>query len=136
MSNAGWLLQKALYSALLADSELIALLGGNHVYDDVPQGAPFPYVTIGESSVSDWSTGSDDGYEHILTLHVWSRAKGRKQVYDIVNCIRQVLDQSPLTVTGHHLVNMRFELSEARRESDGETYHGIVRYRAVTEVAV
>ena len=35
----------------------------------------------------------------------------------------------------HHLVNLRHELSEARLDPDGDTFHGIVRYRAVTEPA-
>ena len=35
----------------------------------------------------------------------------------------------------HHLVNLRHEFSEARLDPDGDTFHGIVRYRAVTEPA-
>ncbi len=136
MANPNWELQKSLYSALVNDAALITQLSGAKIYDDVPQGTPFPYVTIGESTVRDWSTGSEDGLEHILTLHVWSRAKGRKQVYDIIDVMKAKLHDMDLQVAGHTVVNFRHELSEARRESDGETYHGIVRYRAVTEPAV
>ncbi|WP_425283503.1 hypothetical protein [Methyloceanibacter superfactus] len=31
------------------------------------------------------------------------------------------------------MVNLRHEYTEARLDADGETLHGIVRYRAVTE---
>ena len=133
MANANWELQKSLYSALVNDTALTALLSGAKVYDDVPQGTAFPYVTIGETTVRDWSTGSEEGLEHILTVHVWSRAKGRRQVHDIIDAMTARLHNMELPVMGHNLVNFRHELSEARRESDGETYHGIVRYRAVTE---
>jgi len=135
MENANWELQKSLHSALVNDTALTSLLSGAKIYDDVPQGTPFPYVTIGESTVRDWSTGSEAGSEHILTLHVWSRAKGRKQVHEIIDVMTAKLHDMNLPVSGHTLVNFRHELSEARRESDGETYHGIVRYRAVTEPA-
>ena len=37
------------------------------------------------------------------------------------------------TLTGHRLINLRHEFSEARRDPDGETTHGIARFRAVTE---
>lgn len=133
MSVASWELQKTIYSALTADAALTALLSGQKIYDDVPQGTPFPYITLGESSVRDWSTGSEDGDEHVLTMHVWSRAKGRQQVHQIMDALHGTLDDAELSLNGHTLINLRHELSEARREADGETYHGIVRYRAVTE---
>ncbi len=38
-----------------------------------------------------------------------------------------------LTLAGHRLVNLRQEFAEHRREPDGETIHGIARFRAVTE---
>lgn len=136
MTTASWELQKSIHAALVTNSALTALLSGTKIYDDVPQGTSFPYVTLGESSLRDWSTGSDEGDEHILTLHVWSRAKGRKQVHEIMDALHDSLDDADLSVSGHHLVNLRHELSEARRESDGETYYGIVRYRAVTEPVI
>ncbi len=69
----------------------------------------------------------------MLTLHVWSRASGRKETYIIMSALREALHDKPLTLDGHRLINIRHEISEARRETDGDTYHGIVRYRAVTE---
>jgi hypothetical protein len=45
------------------------------------------------------------------------------------------LHDQPLTLVDHDLVNLRHEFSEARPDPDGDTYHGIVRYRAVTEPA-
>jgi len=135
MASPGLELQKSIHATLAADAPLLALLGGPRVYDDVPPGTAYPYVTIGESVVRDWSTGSDEGAEHILTLHVWSRAAGRRQTHEIMSAVRDVLHEAALTVSGHNLVNLRHEFSDARREPDGETYHGVVRYRAVTEPA-
>jgi len=71
----------------------------------------------------------------LLTLHVWSRAGGKKQVHDIIEAIKSTLHDQPLTRVDHDLVNLRHEFSEARPDPDGDTYHGIVRYRAVTEPA-
>jgi hypothetical protein len=50
-----------------------------------------------------------------------------------MGALKIALHDAALTLSGHRLVNLRHELSEARRESDGDTYHGIVRFRAVTE---
>ncbi len=133
MPSAGWALQKAIYEKLIADTELTSLLGGPHVHDDVPRGTAPPYVTIGQSTVRDWSTGSEDGQEHMLTLHVWSRAVGRRQIQEMMAAVHASVHGATLSLTGHRLVNLRHELTESRRDTDGETYHGIMRYRAVTE---
>jgi len=133
MSSSGWALQRSIYAALVNDTPIVSLLGGTRVYDDVPQGAAFPYLTFGQSTLRDWSTGSDDGDEHLLTLHVWSRSAGRKQTHEIMSALREALHDRPLTLDGHRLISIRHEFSEARRDPDGDTYHGIVRYRAVTE---
>ncbi|HXF53393.1 MAG TPA: DUF3168 domain-containing protein [Hyphomicrobiaceae bacterium] len=133
MSNAAWALQKSVHDVLTADAALLALLGGPHVYDDVPRGTRLPYLTFGLSTERDWSTGGEEGSEHVLTLHVWSEAGGRKEAQQIIGAVRAVLHDAALTLAGHRLVNLRHELTDTRREPDGETYHGIIRLRAVTE---
>jgi hypothetical protein len=132
---ASWSIQRGVYRALAGSVDLTTLLGGIRVYDDAPQAAPYPFITLGQSVVRDWSTGTEDGAEHDLTLHVWSRSDGKKQVHQIIDVIRTVLHDQPLTLADHNLVNLRHELSEARLDPDGDTFHGIVRYRAVTEPA-
>lgn len=135
MSNASFAVQQALYSRLATDAGVVGLLGGPRVYDDVPVRAEFPYISFGQTTERDWSTGGEEGSEHIVTLHVWSRAHGRKEADEILAAARSVLHDAPLPLSGHHLVNLRHEFSDARRDPDGETYHGTARFRAVTEPA-
>lgn len=130
---ASWALQHSIYQALASSPDVTTLLGGARIYDDPPQAASFPFVTLGQSVVRDWSTGTEDGAEHELTLHVWSRAGGKKEVQAIMEAVRGALHDQPLSLADHHLVNLRHEFSEARLDPDGDTFHGIVRYRAVTE---
>jgi Protein of unknown function (DUF3168) len=132
---ASWALQRGVYQALAGSSDLTTLLGEMRICDDAPQAAPYPFVTLGQSVIRDWSTGTEDGAEHNLTLHVWSRTGGKKQVHQIIEAIREVLHDQPLMLADHHLINLRHEFSEARLDPDGDTFHGIVRYRAVTEPA-
>lgn len=132
-SSASWALQQGIFQVLAANPEVTGLLGGTHIFDNAPRNASFPYLTFGQTTERDWSTGSEDGSEHTVTLHVWSRAGGRKETQEIIDKVRSVLNSSPITIDDHHLVNLRHEYSEARHDEDGETYHGIVRYRAVTE---
>jgi len=126
-------LRAAVHDALAADSALNALLGGPKVYDEPPRAAAFPYVTLGETRVLDWSTGTDTGEEHQLTLHAWSRQGGHREAHLITGALLQALDDAPLTLADHRLINFRFAVADVRRDADGRTYHALVRFRAVTE---
>jgi hypothetical protein len=133
MTTAAFALQKAIHSTLVADADVVARLGGARVYDDVPRGAALPYVTFGPTTKRDWSAGDDPGNEHIMTLHVWSNAAGRKETQEIIGAMRDALHDQSLALAGYRLINLRHEFSDTRREPDGDGYRGIVRFRAVTE---
>jgi hypothetical protein len=135
MSTAAAALRAAIHDALVTDGALTALLGGPKVYDEPPTAAEFPYVTLGDARVSDFSTASDPGEEHRLTLHAWSRQGGHREAHLIAGALLQALDDAPLAPDGYHLVNLRFSVADIRREADGRTYHALVRFRAVTEPA-
>ena len=131
--SASWQLQQAVYGALSGNAPLAALLGGPRVYDEVPHAAAYPFVTMGQTSSSDFGTATEDGEEHILSLHIWSAAGGRGEAQVLMGAIRDILHNAALTLSGHTLVNLRQQFADIRREADGITIHGLVRYRAVTQ---
>ena len=126
-------LRAAVHDALKNNAALNTLLGGSKVYDEPPRGAAFPYVTLGETRINNFSSGDQFAEEHQLTLHAWSRQGGHREAHLITGTLLQVLDDAPLTLAGYHLVNFRFAVADVRREADGHTYHALVRFRAVTE---
>jgi hypothetical protein len=131
--SASWSLQKAIFAALVNDAALTALIGASRIYDDVPRGAGRPYVTFGRWVSRDLGTTAGDGEEHLAQIHVWSDAKGHHQTHEILGALRSNLHEASLPIDTHVLVNLRVESLEARRETDGDTYQGILRLRAVTE---
>jgi len=133
MSTAAVALRAAIHTALSTDTPLTNLLGGARVYDEPPRSVSFPYVTLGEGRMADWSTSSEPGEEHEITLHAWSRQGGHREAHLIAGALLQALDDAPLALADHRLVNLRFAVADVRREADGRTYHALVRFRAVTE---
>ena len=134
MTTAAWALQKALINELTSNAFVFSLLGQPpRVFDHVPRGSTFPYVTLGLTSERDWSTGTEAGSEHIASFHVWSRAAGREEADTIMNAIKQLLHDVNLALDSHHLINIRHTFSDIRRTPDNDAFHGIVRMRAVTE---
>lgn len=120
-------IQKAIYDALTGDATLMNLISG--VYDFVPQGTAFPYVTIGEDTLSDWGSHTFDGADSTVTLHSWAQGASRKAVKEVMAEIYRILHKGTISVTGFSVVLIRFEFSEASLDPDGQTYHGIQRFR-------
>lgn len=133
--NASLALQGAILASLAVDAALTALIGAGHVYDHVPHAARFPYVTLGQSTVYDWATASEEGGEHLVALHAWSKARGRKEALEILEAIIAALEAAPPQPAGHVLVYLVAERIKVRFDDDLDGYHGLVRYRAVTEPA-
>lgn len=131
-ASAALALRKAIHQRLAADAPLGALVAGA-IHDVPPAGVPFPYVTLGEAVVSDWSTGTEAGSEQALTLHVFSRQGGRAEAMALCAAVQVALHEAPLALDGHRLANLRATTAEVRRDGDGRTFHGFVRFRAVTE---
>ncbi len=131
--SAALALRAAIRTALVADATLVALLGGQSVYDDVPRGARPPYIVLAEHAARDESTGTETGEEHQVTLHVWSRQGGLKQALEIAEAATAALLGASLAPAGHRLVNFAWLATESRREPDGRHRFLTLRFRAVTE---
>ena len=129
-------LHEAIYVRLAASLELNNLLGGVNIFDGVPQGTAYPYVTIGQTETRSWYTQTQTGHEHTITLNAWSQYAGRHEVHQIIDRLDQELDDASLNLNGHHLINLRTIFWTGIRDLDGETYRGIIRFRAVTEPIV
>ena len=123
-------LQEAIYTRLNNDSTLTSTYGAS-VYDEVPEGSSFPYVSIGETTALDYSTNDVDGSEQTMTLHVWSQYRGTKETKNILDRLHDLLHDYSLSVTGANLINLRFDFSDLFRDPDGITRHGVIRFRAI-----
>ncbi|WEX07734.1 DUF3168 domain-containing protein [Chelativorans sp. AA-79] len=127
-------LQEAVFAALKADSALVTALGGAKFHDVTPANLNFPYITFGRTSTYDWSTGTEEGSEHLFTLHVWSKQKGRREALALMERVRAALHEKDLALSGHDLVNLRLEFSDIRFDEDLAVFDGSMRFRAVVEL--
>jgi hypothetical protein len=132
MTHPALALQKAIYAALIADAAVGALVA-DRIYDAPPRDAAFPYLSFGPASLADWSTGSEEGAEHRFILSAWSREAGKSESYRVLEAAKTALHGAALALDGHSLVNLRFETGAVTRDPDGITWHGVARFRAVTE---
>ena len=132
MSAASWALQQAIFATLAASSEVQDAVGAR-IFDAVPRGSAFPYIVVGDDKESDWSTATEPGTAHELTIHIWSRAAGRRETRLAAEAVIEALNGAALTLDGQALIDLRYLESQSSRESDGETVHAQLRFKALLE---
>jgi hypothetical protein len=126
-------LRKAVRTRLLADAALVAALGGAKVYDETPRGVEAPLVLFGDGQMRDWSGQDARGAEHFFTLVAASAQHGQAQALAVAQRLVELLDESPLALEGHALIDLRFLSMDMRRDANGRFARVSVLFRATTE---
>lgn len=108
--------QTAIYAALVAGMTC-------PVYDDVPQDAAYPYLTIDQLAAIE----EDDFIEHLLqwqvTLSVWSEYRGKKEAAELLEQARTAIHNKRLP-GGAAFVETVVSRMSLNRDQDGRTYTG------------
>ena len=136
----------AFYTALSNSAELVALLADNvqasgfpAIYSYVPQIGDtgddnvFPYIVIGEDTLTDWSTDTASGIEAMATIHTWSRTNGRRETKQIQGAIYNALHRAELTTPDHEFIGCEFETSDIVLDPDMQTHHGTSQFRVTID---
>ncbi len=131
--SGGFELVSAVRGALLAHAPLTALLGGAHVYEELPRGAPPAHIEFTTLETRDWSTADTVAHEHFLTLALRTNSRSRKLAQDVTDEIAAALEGAVPSVAGHRLVNLRLVFWTVTRGRGGEGYGASLRIRAATE---
>ena len=99
------------------------------VYDQAPQNASFPYVTIGEASAALNDTDTDTTQHVNYTIHVWSRTFGKKEAQEIIGEVFDELHLLKFSEIGYTFTENFRTASECFIDNDGKTFHGIITFK-------
>lgn len=133
MSDVLFAVQEAVFTKLSGDAAMQALIGSPaRLYDHAPAEAVFPFLTLGATDAEAADDKNGYGALQIMTLHAWSRYRGRKETQAILDAAYALLHHGDLTVSGHVCASCRWRDSAIGLEDDGLTYHGVASYRILT----
>ena len=128
--------QGAIYGALTGDAALVALVGAE-IYDaPLPSGGALPlgeHVTLGEEVVKPFGSATSSGGVHDFDVVVHSTANGFAAAKVVAAAVSDVLVDANLSVSGGHLVSLRFVKAKAKRGIAPELRRIEMRFRAVVE---
>ncbi len=133
-ADSQWPLQQAVYAALVADAAVGAIIADRIYSVVVPQNAAFPYAVIGGTTPQEWDTKTEDGMQQRIEVDSWSRYRGASEIMRLMAVITDALDSVALVVSGHTLVDLRFDSGIGPLDDpDGKTLHGVSRFDAFTQ---
>lgn len=126
--------QGAIVQRLRTDAALTALVGGR-VYDDVPDGAEHPYISLGPE---DWRpTGVDciPGEDGVIQIDIWSDAPGRVECKEITDRVAALLDGAEFALAAPFaLVSAQVLMKRYLQDPQSLTRHGVVQLEVMIEV--
>lgn len=120
-------IQTAIYTLLKNDTTLMALITG--VFDSVPQGTLYPYITISDLVNKDWGSNTFDGVDGYMNVSVWSQQFSSLETKQIMARLYTLLHNISLTVIGFSACLIRFDTENIMLDPDGVTHHGVQRFR-------
>ena len=124
---------KAVHATLNDDAELNGLIGVDAIFDRLLSRPKLPAIVFGECETKDYSTATETGYEHLLTIEVWSEAHGRRALQAIEARTRALLHDADLPLLGAVLVSLLFRKTRVRRVARNDYFVAEMQFRAVTE---
>ena len=117
MADGGLAVQKALLAKL--QSALSC-----PVYDSVPQGATYPYVTFASTDVAQEDAINQRIERRVVSFSVWSDYKGQTEIMEIMSDMHDALHRADLNLDNGRVVGCYVTRKATNREPDGETYQG------------
>ena len=109
--------QEAMVSALGSSIPLMAAITG--VYDGPPPQAAFPYVSISETSKTDWSTKTFVGREVRMAVTLWDSGEQPSFMQALMADIEQAILAMDRDLDGWRAVSVVFARSFVGRDPDG-----------------
>ncbi|WP_105381920.1 DUF3168 domain-containing protein [Neorhizobium alkalisoli] len=126
-------LLRAIHRRLGSDAALSALVGADGIRDRLLARPELPCIVFGEMETRDYSTSSEAGEEHFLTIEIWSEGEGRREAQQIAGLVHGLLHDTALSLDGAALVSLLHLRTRTRREPKTRFQLAELRFRAVTE---
>lgn len=125
---------------LAIQGELYRVLSstGYSVYDDVPDDAAYPFISIGYNQTLDDSTKTNDGYEILQYIDIYSNYRGQKEIKEILQKVLQTIKDSDVRIDNlfvdiklksMDIIKEDYKSQSVEGSTKGTLYHSILILR-------
>lgn len=103
------------------------------VWDAVPQGTAYPYVTIDTVTAAQEDALNSRIERRFVYLSVWSRVRGQQEVLSIMSSVDTALHRQRLALDTGRIASASVTRKSTSREPDNETFMGRVTVEMVID---
>ena len=132
-----WPLQEGVFQLLSTDAG-VATHVSDRIYDappslDAEADPDGIYVTIGDERVEDWSTATDQGAAHLLTIAVHAPRRGFAEAKQAAGAISDAMLGGGIAMSRGRVIQVRFVDARTRR-GEGDALRRVeMRFRVTAE---
>lgn len=102
------------------------------VFDYVKQDQVAPYVTISDTTMSDYSSDGSTGFNALVTIHTWSDYRGDAECKYLQGQIYDLLQRADVPVVGFNVLGCDFVADNGvSLDPNGITKHGVQQFRVL-----
>ena len=105
----------------LAVAALSGVAGSTGVFDGPSPDSVPPYLVVGPDLVIDWSTKTETGHEHRLSVSVWDAGPGAARAKTLMGRVEAVLVALAGSRDGHRVVSTRLARTLVLTDPQGWT---------------
>lgn len=135
MIDAAQAVTDSIVATLKATAAVTAIVGQRVYSERAPQGAAFPYITLGDPQTLSFSNKDDEGSSTFIDVHGWVRASATDASFmrrglTLRAAIVAALDQTRPTIADYFVQQIWVTDTRILRDPDGTTAHVIVTVQA------
>jgi len=137
MTDLSLELQAAIIAKLKADPGVQAVVGNNppRVYDDVPSGPTFPYISLGDNQVTPDDSDCIDAQEIFWQIDGWVRDPRYPMEKKLSKAVVDALDDANFSIPGVTVTFCYLNTINYLHDPDGITRHVAISFRFAIQAA-
>ena len=103
------------------------------MFDRIPNGPAFPYVSFGEIQVIPETGEGTDAAQAFVTLHAWDRFKSSSATKNLSRLIILSLHDAELTLPEGQVQSLLLGSARTLPDPDGLTMHAVLSFNILTD---
>lgn len=125
-------LQGAIVARLKNDSSVTALVS-TRIYDPVPTGPTFPYVSFGPRDAFSDDAECITVFVITMQIDVWSRVQGPAEALRVADAVRASIHNYDFTLSTNGFVLFEHRITRTFRDPDGITTHAAMTFEGFVQ---
>lgn len=99
------------------------------IFTHVPANSKFPYISLGKIELKDRSSKTQNNYDALFSISIYSRERNYKLLFILVDEIKKSFTSDNIVINNYNLFNIACISCEIDQKQDGITSFANLKYK-------